>query len=170
MSELNVDAPLAITEEWSEICDSQSDADGKVKKKDKQSVNGDHGIAQGIVAPAFNNSSNLDFANLDINFNDSFSDSLEDLVNNFDQKITDCFQSYEEPLERLAPVQVRTQDDIMHNSQWVSFSQKLMLIVFSNDAHVKLAIFIFDLTLNPVNTCLLNVWHTQVSGIVFVLF
>lgn len=107
MSELNAEAPLASCEEWSELGDLPVNNDTKVKKgKDKQQsgVNGDK-------------SSILDFTNLDVNFNDHFSNSLEDLVNNFDQKITESFESYEEPTEKLAPVQVRTQEDIINNSQ-----------------------------------------------------
>ena len=54
-------------------------------------------------------------------FNDMslFSESLEDLVNSFDEKITNCFQDYDEEVDKLAPVQVRSQDEILNDSQLV---------------------------------------------------
>lgn len=55
------------------------------------------------------------------NFQETFSGSLEDLVNTFDDKITKCFCNYDESVEKLAPVQVRTQEEIMNECQWVHF-------------------------------------------------
>lgn len=46
-----------------------------------------------------------------------FSGSLEDLVNTFDEKITSCFQDYRTNIESLAPVQVRSQEEIMNECQ-----------------------------------------------------
>lgn len=46
-----------------------------------------------------------------------FSGSLEDLVNTFDEKITSCFRDYATDVETLAPVQVRTQEEIMNECQ-----------------------------------------------------
>lgn len=46
-----------------------------------------------------------------------FSGSLEDLVNTFDEKITSCFRDYGTDVETLAPVQVRTQEEIMNECQ-----------------------------------------------------
>ncbi|XP_075976589.1 fasciculation and elongation protein Unc-76 [Anticarsia gemmatalis] len=51
------------------------------------------------------------------NFTETFSGSLEDLVNTFDEKITKCFGNYEESVEKLAPVQVRSQEEIMNECQ-----------------------------------------------------
>jgi len=51
------------------------------------------------------------------NFTETFSGSLEDLVNTFDDKITRCFCNYDESVEKLAPVQVRTQEEIMNECQ-----------------------------------------------------
>uniref|UniRef100_A0A1A9UT02 Uncharacterized protein n=1 Tax=Glossina austeni TaxID=7395 RepID=A0A1A9UT02_GLOAU len=48
------------------------------------------------------------------NFGETFGGSLEDLVNTFDEKITKCFGNYEENVETLAPVQVRSQEEIMN--------------------------------------------------------
>ena len=51
------------------------------------------------------------------NFGETFGGSLEDLVNTFDEKITKCFCNYEENVEALAPVQVRSQEEIMNECQ-----------------------------------------------------
>ena len=37
---------------------------------------------------------------------DSITGSLEDLVGTFDEKLTMCFQDYQEKVEKIAPVQV----------------------------------------------------------------
>lgn len=60
---------------------------------------------------------NGDTASVADNFTETFSGSLEDLVNTFDEKITKCFGNYEESVEKLAPVQVRTQEEIMNECQ-----------------------------------------------------
>lgn len=51
------------------------------------------------------------------NFDETVSGSLEDLVNTFDDKITRCFYNYQESVEKLAPVQVRSQEEIMNECQ-----------------------------------------------------
>lgn len=51
------------------------------------------------------------------NFAEAFTGSLEDLVNTFDEKITKCFGNYEQSVEELAPVQVRSQEEIMNECQ-----------------------------------------------------
>jgi len=50
-------------------------------------------------------------------FTETFSGSLEDLVNTFDAKITQCFRNYSEHADEIAPVQIRTQDELMADSQ-----------------------------------------------------
>ncbi|XP_050069976.1 fasciculation and elongation protein zeta-2 [Anopheles maculipalpis] len=52
-----------------------------------------------------------------IDFAEAFTGSLEDLVNTFDEKITKCFGNYEQSVEELAPVQVRSQEEIMNECQ-----------------------------------------------------
>lgn len=52
-----------------------------------------------------------------VNFDETVSTSLEDLVNTFDEKITRCFYDYQESVEKLAPVQVRSQEEIMNECQ-----------------------------------------------------
>ena len=51
------------------------------------------------------------------NFAETVSESLEDLVNTFDEKITKCFCNFEEKVENIAPVQVRSQEEIMSDCQ-----------------------------------------------------
>jgi hypothetical protein len=51
------------------------------------------------------------------NFAETVSDSLEDLVNTFDEKITKCFCNLEEKVDHIAPVQVRSQEEIMSDCQ-----------------------------------------------------
>jgi len=52
--------------------------------------------------------------------NDLLSGSLEDLVNTFDDKVTKCFHDYKEHVEKIAPVQVRTEAEVgMRESQYV---------------------------------------------------
>lgn len=51
------------------------------------------------------------------NFAETVSDSLEDLVNTFDEKITQCFCNLEEKVDHIAPVQVRSQEEIMSDCQ-----------------------------------------------------
>ena len=57
-----------------------------------------------------------------------FSGSLEDLVNTFDEKITTCFRDYGTNIESLAPVQVRTQEEIMNECQWVKNTISILLL------------------------------------------
>lgn len=65
---------------------------------------------------AFGNGTTGVNANVD-NFAEAFGGSLEDLVNTFDEKITKCFGNYETSVEELAPVQVRSQEEIMNECQ-----------------------------------------------------
>ncbi|KAL3985391.1 FEZ-like family protein [Acanthocheilonema viteae] len=56
--------------------------------------------------------------NFDENFDpESLSGSLEDLVGTFDQKISHCFKDFNKTTEEIAPIQVRSQDEIMSESQ-----------------------------------------------------
>ncbi|VDN51149.1 unnamed protein product [Dracunculus medinensis] len=48
---------------------------------------------------------------------EGLSESLEDLVGTFDQRVSQCFKDMGEDTEDLAPVQIRTQDEIMSESQ-----------------------------------------------------
>lgn len=66
---------------------------------------------------AISDSVNNNVVTLGDNFDETVSGSLEDLVNTFDEKITRCFYNYQENVENLAPVQVRSQEDIMNECQ-----------------------------------------------------
>ena len=105
MAELQFEAPLAKFDgdEWNEFHDFQTSAD-------LENSNSTH--FTGMTSDK-TESSVVD------NFNETFSGSLEDLVNTFDEKITKCFHpdNYEESLEKLAPVQIRSQEDIMNDCQ-----------------------------------------------------
>ena len=50
-------------------------------------------------------------------FSESISGSLEDLVNTFDEKITKCFVNYDEETEKIAPVQIRSQEEFINECQ-----------------------------------------------------
>lgn len=100
MAELKIQAPLAKIEDWPEFSDFQSTEDFENSNKESFS------------SPEANENSFVDSS-----FSDAFSTSLEDLVNTFDDKITKCFYNYEENVEKLAPVQVRTQEEIMNECQ-----------------------------------------------------
>ena len=45
------------------------------------------------------------------------SGSLEDLVNTFDESVTKCCKNYCEQVEILAPVQLRSENDVMQDCQ-----------------------------------------------------
>jgi len=101
MAELQFEAPLAQFDgdEWNEFNDYQTTEDMKNSNK----------VLDNILEGE-------DTGNVD-NFNDStFSGSLEDLVSSFDEKISKCFCN-NESVEKLAPVQLRTQDEIMEDCQ-----------------------------------------------------
>lgn len=68
-------------------------------------------MVDSVVSDAVNNNV------LGDNFAETVSGSLEDLVNTFDEKITRCFHNYQESVEKLAPVQVRSQEEIMNECQ-----------------------------------------------------
>lgn len=41
--------------------------------------------------------------------------SLEDLVNSFDEKVKSCLRNYDECVENIAPVQVRSHEEVIRN-------------------------------------------------------
>lgn len=88
-------------------------------------INATGNVEDAMGATNNNNVNNLNNNNLNKiltkdnidNFNEAFTGSLEDLVNTFDEKITKCFGNYEQSVEELAPVQVRSQEEIMNECQ-----------------------------------------------------
>ena len=101
MAELAFEAPLAQIEgeEWSEFNEYNSAK-----------------IVQNLEVNGRDESEDSAFGE---NFSDKISKSLEDLVNTFDEKITTCFRNYEENVEKIAPVQVQNQEELLKNSQLV---------------------------------------------------
>lgn len=142
MAELKFEAPLAQfeeTDEWGPV-DFQSSLPPAPPSNPLDSLNYLNNLKENLLLDNNNlNNNNIDtidtlklketsLNNNNINklltkdhvdnFNDSsFSGSLEDLVNNFDEKITKCFGNYEQSVEELAPVQVRSQEEIMNECQ-----------------------------------------------------
>ncbi|XP_014672381.1 PREDICTED: fasciculation and elongation protein zeta-2-like [Priapulus caudatus] len=102
MAELKFEAPLAKfdTDEWLDFEDHQgSEEVNNLNRRQVRSVQG--------------STDNL----LSDNFSETVSDSLEDLVSSFDEKITKCFKNYAEKTDKIAPVQIRTQEEIMNDCQ-----------------------------------------------------
>lgn len=103
MAELKFEAPLATfeNEEWNDFNDYQTAAEENRSSKGSNSMKS--------AAKTDNSSAE--------NFGETLSGSLEDLVNTLDDKITKCFCDYEEKVEQFAPVQIRTQEEIMTDCQ-----------------------------------------------------
>ncbi|CAL4091684.1 unnamed protein product [Meganyctiphanes norvegica] len=112
MAELEVSVPLAKfdADEWAEFSDFQSSDDPNCNNNEVKTV---------TSTPDRNDNDYLDnMSDTTENFlKDSFSTSLEDLVTAFDDKITKCFSNYDDKVEKYAPVQVRTQEEIMNDCQ-----------------------------------------------------
>lgn len=49
----------------------------------------------------------------------NISGSLEDLVNSFDEKVKNCLKNYNENVDKLAPVQFRSQEEVIQNRPFV---------------------------------------------------
>ncbi|KAK7104702.1 hypothetical protein V1264_019376 [Littorina saxatilis] len=105
MAELRFEAPLALVEneDWNEYHDFQS------ANLDTMNSNKDTSTGQTHQPPK--NASVVE------NFREACSGSLEDLVNSFDEKISNCFCNFEEQAEKIAPVQIRSQEEIMNDCQ-----------------------------------------------------
>ena len=89
--ELKVDVPLASMEsDCEEIVDS-------VANTPSRKVGNNGGGQSGLAPPKI------------LDGGDSLTGSLEDLVNSFDEKLTMCFQDYQEQVDKIAPVQVSIQ-------------------------------------------------------------
>ena len=93
--ELKVDVPLAVEESDCEDLESNSGltvgnySSGSTANPSKKKLG---------LSPRFNLEGG----------GDSIAASLEDLVNSFDEKLTMCFSDYQEQVEKIAPVQVKT--------------------------------------------------------------
>jgi len=102
MAELQFEAPLASfeAEEWNDFNDFQS------------VMNADSG---GDKSETKNNDEHKTDGAADNNFGETYSGSLSDLVKSLDEKITNCFRNYDDNVEQIAPVQVRSTDDLTTN-------------------------------------------------------
>jgi len=107
--ELEFEAPLARfdVEEWTEYYENTSDEEETFDCHRKLPNNSPGENTMSISAE--NESSGS--SNVTENFSETCSGSLEDLVNSFDQRVTKCCRNYEEQVERLAPVQIRSQEE-----------------------------------------------------------
>jgi hypothetical protein len=95
--ELKVDVPLASME--SDCEDSGSTLNTPSRTATDNKLRARAALKkQTLAAPRL---TNLDHAG-----GDSMAGSLEDLVNSFDEKLTMCFQDYQEQVDKIAPVQV----------------------------------------------------------------
>lgn len=133
MSELKCEAPLAAGEDWPDFIDYQgfnnNNNNNEKNNKDfnQENVNNYEPSEIELENNRRNQKSNnklssstlddVDSGFLETNFKETISGSLEDLVNTFDEKITNCFHDYDTSVEKLAPVQVRAQEDIISDSQ-----------------------------------------------------
>ena len=104
MAELQFEAPLAKFdgEDWNDYNEFQTASD--IENSNRPPV-GPLAFKKGHGSSAVDN------------FRETISDSLEDLVNTFDEKITKCFCNFDEKVEQFAPVQVRSQEEIMKDCQ-----------------------------------------------------
>ena len=113
-AELKFEAPLAQFEPEEDINDLQSLVGGDLKNGKNLKKAGLESLKKCLDAE---NSNDVVVVETDNNFMETFSGSLEDLVNTFDEKITKCFCNYDETTEKLAPVQMRSQEELMNDCQ-----------------------------------------------------
>jgi len=119
--ELEFEAPLARfdVEEWTEYYENTSDEEENVSCH--RNIPDNLPSADRCTSISAENESSSDGSNATENFSETCSGSLEDLVNSFDQRVTKCCRNYEEQVERLAPVQIRSQEEAHDSYQWVEF-------------------------------------------------
>lgn len=103
--ELKVDVPLASVES-----DCEDPGDGSLVNTPSKTTTGNNKLS--VKKPPLSSSPRLNYEG-----SDSLTGSLEDLVNSFDEKLTMCFQDYQEQVDKIAPVQVRSQEEIMNECQ-----------------------------------------------------
>ncbi|XP_011495621.1 PREDICTED: fasciculation and elongation protein zeta-2 [Ceratosolen solmsi marchali] len=112
IAELKFEAPLACFEEE----ESSSLRNMNIFSEHLMDVN----LERNFITTRNSNGSSIPHECSDIIQDGTFSPftgSLEDLVNTFDEKITSCFRDFGTNVESLAPVQVRSQEEIMNECQ-----------------------------------------------------
>lgn len=123
MDELKFEAPLVQFEDTEDcgIMESNKTYDGSHVNvaRSSDAANGNVKLVNvnTISSLCVENSDHRSNTPMADNFNETFSGSLEDLVNTFDEKITDCFCDFGKAVEDLAPVQIRSQEEIMNECQ-----------------------------------------------------
>lgn len=62
-----------------------------------------------------------DFSDLDNSFSGEICSfkSMEDLVHDFDEKLTVCFRNYNTATENIAPIKPITEDNYLKDDEWV---------------------------------------------------
>lgn len=131
MTELRYDAPLATFDgdEWSEFLDDEDDdKDDDVGGRDCASPVVQYADSLPTVAVERRHRG-WDEPDCGVGSSprtggdgfgdDAFSGSLEDLVSCFDENVRRCFRNYSEDTEFIAPVQIRTHEQVLHESQSV---------------------------------------------------
>jgi len=131
MAELRYEAPLATfdLDEWNEFLDFQTTGDedgtlcGVVQNDNSPLTDGGQRLTGAPTGRGATESRKDGGGSAVDAFDDeSFSGSLEDLVNTFDERITKCFKNYNDQVDAFAPVQVRSEDDVIAtDSQLVDY-------------------------------------------------
>lgn len=110
--------PPAFVQDTEKLDNVLDNVKGAQQSANKSSSSSSSSCAQCGANNNNNNNVGMEVTATDVdNFGETFSGSLEDLVHTFDDKITRCFCDYEESVEKLAPVQIRTQEEIMNECQ-----------------------------------------------------
>ena len=124
MSEFSVDVPLAITEDFGDFQCSEDIENSNSSPAVNSNLTSNVTERQNKTNEKLDNNSFVEINSsfMDNNFTETFSNSLEDLVNTFDDKIVNCFRNYDENVSNLAPVQVRSQEEVINESQYVLIS------------------------------------------------
>ena len=101
--ELKVDVPLASMES---DCEEMANTDSLTNTPSKNAPSS--AAASASAGHPAENKLRVPKKDPRLNFDggDSLTGSLEDLVNSFDEKLTMCFQDYQEQVDKIAPVQV----------------------------------------------------------------
>lgn len=104
-------APLAhFDEDWQDFNEFKPSSD-VVDPLDK--LNSNVGDSSGLD----------DFSDLDNSFSGEICSfkSMEDLVHDFDEKLTVCFRNYNTTTENIAPIKPITEDNYLKDDEWVWF-------------------------------------------------
>ena len=113
--ELRVDVPLACGES---DCEDGS-GNSLVNTPSKNADNKLKTAGNGSKKPPLSTSPR---PNYEGGGSDSLTGSLEDLVSSFDEKLTMCFQDYQEQVDKIAPVQVSIGVENMYEVAFLSCS------------------------------------------------